>query len=148
MSSFFQETCKILGICKTHTTSYHPQSNGMIERVHRDLHAGLSHYVNSANTNWDTLVPFYLMSHRATPHSTTGFSPFFLLHGREMVLPSHDDLKARVTAENLDHKHRLENLKTSLKRAYKIVAKANRSSYQNNKKLNDRKAKTRKFEVE
>ena len=88
------------------------------------------------------------MSHRATPHSTTGFSPFFLLHGREMVLPSHDDLKARVTGENLDHKHRLENLKTSLKTAYKTVAKANRSSYQNNKKLYDRKANTRKFEVE
>jgi len=105
MSSFFRETCKILGIRKTHTTSYHQQSNGMIERVHRDLHAGLSHYVNSANTNWDTLVPFYLMSHRATPHSTTGFSPFFLLHGREMILPSHDVLKARVTGGNLDHKH-------------------------------------------
>jgi len=122
MSSFFRETCKILGIRKTHTTSYHPKANGMIERVHRDLHANLSHYVNSANTNCDILIPFYLMSHRATPHSTTGFCPFFLLHGREMILPSHDDLKARVTRENLDHKHRLENLKTSLKTAYKTVA--------------------------
>jgi len=71
----------------------------MIERMHRDLHASLSHYVNSANTNWDILVPFYLKSHRATPHSTTGFSPLFLLHGREMIQPSHEDLKARVTGE-------------------------------------------------
>jgi hypothetical protein len=88
------------------------------------------------------------MAHRATLHSTTGFSPFFLLHGREMILHSHEDLKARVTEENLAHKRRLENLKTSLKSAYKTVAKANRSSHQNNKKLYDRKAKTRKFEVE
>jgi len=115
-SFFFRETCKILGIRKTHITSCQPQSNGMIERLHRDLHAGLSHYVNSANTNWDILVPFYPMSHRATPHSTTGFSPFFLLHGREMILPNHEGLKARVTGENLDHKRRLENLKTSLKK--------------------------------
>jgi len=68
MSSFFQETCKILGIRKTHTTSYHPRSNGMIERLHRDLHAGLTHSVNSANTNWDILVPFYLMSHIELHH--------------------------------------------------------------------------------
>jgi len=75
MSSFFKETCKILGIRKTNATSY-PESNGMIERLYRDLHAGLSHYVNSANTNWDILVPFFLMAHRATPHSTTKHSPF------------------------------------------------------------------------
>ena len=142
---FFQEECKILGISKTHTTSYHPQSNGMVEILHRALHTALSHYVNSANTNWDILVPFCLMAHRATPHSTTGFSPFFLLHGREMRLPSHEDLKSRVTGENLDHKRRLENLKTSLKTAYKTVAKANRSSHRNNKKLYDRKAKTTKI---
>jgi len=135
MSSFFRETYKILGILKTHTTSYHPESKDIIERVHRDLHAGLSHYVNSTNTNWDILVPFYLMSRRASPHSTTGFSPFILLHGREMILHSHDDLKARITAENLDHKHRLENLKTSLKTAYETVAKANRNSHQTNKNL-------------
>ena len=32
MSSFFQETCKILGIRTTRPTIYHPQSNGSIER--------------------------------------------------------------------------------------------------------------------
>jgi transposase InsO family protein len=51
MSIFFQETCKILGIHKVNTTSYHPRSNGMIERLHRTLHTGLSHFVNSANNN-------------------------------------------------------------------------------------------------
>jgi len=48
VSSFFQETCKILGIRTTRITSYHPQSNGSIERWHRSLHTGLSHYINSA----------------------------------------------------------------------------------------------------
>ena len=117
----------------------------MVERLHRDFYTALSHYVNSANTNWDILVLFCLMAHGTTPHSTNGFSPHFVLHGREMILPSHEDLKARVTGENLDHKRRLENLKTSLKTALKTVAKANRSSHQNNKKLFDRKAKTTKI---
>ena len=63
-----------------------------------------------------------------------------------MILPSQDNLKARVSGENLDQK-RLKNLKTSLKTAYKSVAKANRMSHRNNKKLYDRKAKLRNFQI-
>jgi len=46
MSTFFQETCKILGIHKVITTGYHPSSKGMIKRLHRMLHTGLCHFVN------------------------------------------------------------------------------------------------------
>ena len=70
MSSFFQGTCKILEIRRIRTSSYHPESNGVIERWHTSLHSGLSHYINATNTNWDTLAPFYLMSYRVTPHTT------------------------------------------------------------------------------
>ena len=149
ISSFFKDTCKMLGIRRVNTSSYHPSSNGMIERWHRSLHTGLSHYIDSANTNWDVLVPFYLMAYRATPNTTTGYSPFYLLHGREMTLPSSDDLKAKLSKEvgSPDHTHRLENLKSSLKFAYESVKKANRKSHLNNKRLYDRKAKLRSFEI-
>jgi hypothetical protein len=50
MSEFFRETCKILGVNKVHTSSFHPSSNGMVERWHRSLHTGLSHYVNATHT--------------------------------------------------------------------------------------------------
>jgi len=88
MSAFFGETCKVLGVQRSRTSSYHPASNGVLERWHRALHDGMSHYVNSSHSNWDLDLPFYLMAYRATPHSTTEYTPFFLLHGREMVLPS------------------------------------------------------------
>jgi len=146
MSSFFQETCKILGIRTTRTTIYHPQSNGSIEKWHRSLHTALSHYINSANNNWDTLVPFFLMFYRATPNSNTGHSPFFLLHGREMEIPNNDNLKAQITSENPSQKRSLENLKASLKLAYKLVARAKQKSHQNNKRLYDRRATVRNFE--
>jgi transposase InsO family protein len=146
MSAFFKETCKILGIQKIHTTSLHPQSNGVIERFHRSLHTGLSHYINATNTNWDVLVPFYLMAYRATPNTVTGYSPFYLMHGREMLLPSSDNLKAKISKLPLDHTQRLQNLKDSLKLAYKTVRQANRKSRRKNKKLYDRKAKLRSFQ--
>ena len=64
-----------------------------------------------------------------------------------MTLPSSDNLKARLPKKDSSQDQRLENLKSSLKTAYKLAAKANRKSHQNNKRLYDRKAKLRKFQV-
>ena len=64
-----------------------------------------------------------------------------------MSLPSTEHLKAKVSRENPDHHRRLENLKASLKSAYKMVNRANRKSHFNNKRSRDGKAKLRKFEV-
>jgi len=147
MSSFFQETCKVLGIRRTRTTSYHHASNRMLERWHKDFHNGLSHYINSANTKLGYDSPVFFMARRATPHSVTGYSPFYLLHRRGMQLPSNDSLKVRCVRENTSQDRRLENLKASLRMAYNAVAKANKKAHRNNKRFYDRKAKTRHFDV-
>ena len=117
----------------------------MIERFHRPLHAGLSHYVKATHTNWDEVLPFFLTAYRATPNVTTGYSPFFLLHGREMTLPSNEELNAKVGRTDHSIKQRLNNLKTSLKQAYKAVNEVSRKSRQVNKKYYDRHAKQRSF---
>jgi hypothetical protein len=59
------------------TSSYHSMSNRHIERLHQTLNIALSHYLNSSLTDWNLKVPYYLMAYRSTPHSTTGYSPFF-----------------------------------------------------------------------
>jgi transposase InsO family protein len=45
MSTFFSETCRILGVCRSRTSAYHPMSNGHVECLHRTVHTALSHYV-------------------------------------------------------------------------------------------------------
>jgi len=76
MSAFLKETCKILGIRKVNTSTYHPSSNGMVERWHRSLHSGLSHFTDAANTNSDHLVSFlwlivrHLIQLQASVHTT------------------------------------------------------------------------------
>ena len=116
-SVFFRETCKILGIKQLFTTAYHSQSNGKLQRWHKSLSEGLSQYVNACGNNWDTLVPYYLMAYRNTPHGTSKYSPFYLLHGREMVLPSLQTLRATLSIEvrDTDHAPGLENLKSNLR---------------------------------
>jgi hypothetical protein len=80
------------------------------------------------------------MAYRATPNTVTGYSPFYLLHGREILLPSRSDVRAKVSRLPPDHNQRLQNLKTSLSLAYKSVKQTNRKSHQN-KRLYYRKAK-------
>ena len=148
-SVFFRETCKILGIKQLYTSALHPQSNGQIESWHKTLNQGLSRYVNASGTNWDTLVPLYLMAYRATPHGTTGYSPYFLLHGREMVLPTTQDIRAKLSpkVKGTDYEGKLETLKSSLNIAYKIVRRNIRKSKETNRQYYDRKAKKRSLKV-
>ncbi|KAH3722859.1 hypothetical protein Pelo_18436 [Pelomyxa schiedti] len=40
-------------------------------------------YVNKSKTNWDELLPLLAFAYRTTMSRTTGFSPFFLEHGRD-----------------------------------------------------------------
>jgi len=65
-----------------------------------------------------------------------------------MVLPSTENLKARLPKDNTDVDQRLENLKSNLRLAYKLAAKASRKSHLNNKRLYDRNTKPREFEVQ
>lgn len=150
ISNFFKAVCKILRVKKLQTSAYHPISNGHIERFHRSLHDGLSHYVDATGTNWDVVVPFFLMAYRATPNSTTKFSPYYLLHGREMPLPSADDINAKLpeAAQNLEQATRLENLKHSLRTAYEIVRQNSRKAHLKNKRNYDKKAKSRDFKTD
>ncbi|KAJ8305294.1 hypothetical protein KUTeg_015839 [Tegillarca granosa] len=44
--------------------------------------------VNEHQTDWDNFIDGALFSQRTKPHSSTKFSPFYLLYGREAVYPS------------------------------------------------------------
>ena len=71
---------------------YHPQTNGLTEKFNGTLCKALEKCVNSANEDWDNLIPSVLFAYRTLKHSTTKHSPFYLLHGKEAQLPIHLEL--------------------------------------------------------
>jgi len=65
-----------------------------------------------------------------------------------MVLPSTENLKTRLPKDNMDEDQRLGNMKSNLRLAYRLATKANRKSHLNNKRLFDRKTKSRESEIQ
>ena len=86
-AKLFSEMCELLGVDKTRTTPYHPQSDGMVERLNRTLEDMLSHYVQKDQKNWDSILPQVMMAYRSSVHETTRCTPFKLMFGREVRLP-------------------------------------------------------------
>ena len=86
-SRLFQAMCERLGIKKTRTTPYHPESDGMVERFNRTLKDMVSKYIDKEGLHWDEEVKAYAMAYNSSVHSTTGYTPYFLVHGFEPRMP-------------------------------------------------------------
>jgi hypothetical protein len=80
----------------------------------------------------------------STEHGT-GYSPFYLLHGREMVVPNTHNLRAKLSpeAETLDEAGRLRKLQSALRLANKIMRKMIQSAHWRNKRYYDRTVEQR-----
>ena len=86
-SALMAELCRVYGIEKIRTTSYKPSTNGAVERFHRTLNSMLGKVVSDTQRDWDRHVAPVMAAYRATVHSSTGYSPNFLVYGRENRAP-------------------------------------------------------------
>ena len=121
-STIFQELCKQLGIKKTRTTPYHPQSDGMVERFMRTLKDMVAKYIDAQGLTWDRDVQAYAMAYNSAVHDTTGYSPFFLIHGFEPRLPV--DVAFGTPQEIVEVRSFPENRRRALMKAFGDVRRA------------------------
>lgn len=82
-SDLFTQLTKFCGIVHHKTTSYHPASNGMIERWHRSLKAALMCHDES----WTTALPMVLLGLRNTYKPDLDTSAAELVYGETLRLP-------------------------------------------------------------
>ena len=81
-STILSQVLKAFDISKTRTTAYHPQGDGMVERLNRSLLQLLRSYV-SKYSDWEYYLPLVLYAYRTSVHSSTNVSPFALMYGRQ-----------------------------------------------------------------
>ncbi|XP_044016657.1 uncharacterized protein K02A2.6-like [Aphidius gifuensis] len=82
-SLLFKALTQLIGANKNRTTTYYPQSNGMIERLHRTLKAAL---MRSPKT-WIPVLPTVLLGLRNSFKEDIKTSPAELLFGTSLRVP-------------------------------------------------------------
>ena len=86
-SKIMQSLYEKLKITPAYTLPYHPQSNGSAERSVKTIINGVRSLIDGTQLNWEDTLPYVLMAYRATIHSFTNESPFYMVYGRSMNLP-------------------------------------------------------------
>ena len=110
-----------LEINKTRTTSFHPQSNAVIERMNRTLLNMLSKCIDQKQSDWSTLLPFVLMAYRSSVHESTGFISYFLVFGHEMSLPLDLMYQPPEQSESSSLKKQVLERQEAIRKAFELV---------------------------
>ena len=95
-NKIFEQVAKELGVVhKLYTPPYHPASNGRIEGFHAFLKACISKHI-APQLEWDDLVPLACAAYNFIPNEHSKESPFFLMFGRDPVLPLNTLLDPKI----------------------------------------------------
>ena len=86
-SRLLAELYRLLHVHPIRTSPYHPQTDGLVERFNKTLKEMLRKTVTDGGKDWDRMIPYLLFAYREVPQSSTGFSPFELLYGRDVRGP-------------------------------------------------------------
>ena len=68
-------------------TPQNPASNGQAENQMRSLKDMLAAFVNRFQSDWDVYLSVVANSYRTTINDATGYTPYYLMYGREQAAP-------------------------------------------------------------
>ena len=80
-SAFWKEIFKMVGKNLTHSTIYHPQTDGKIERVNQLLEYYLRNYVSGQQKSWIKWFHLVEFCYNTTFNMSIGMSPLKELYG-------------------------------------------------------------------
>ena len=112
-SKLWDSLCNQFGIIRNRTTSYHPQSNGMVERFHRQLKAAIM--AHESPNPWTITLPAVLLGVRSAVKERLGRSAAEMIYGTTLRLPGEFTKQYTVDA-NTDLENYSDKLRVAMSR--------------------------------
>jgi Integrase zinc binding domain/Integrase core domain len=81
-SEFWRELMRLLGVRRSLSTAYHPQTDGQTERANAVLEDTLRHYVSPYQTDWDEHLAMAEFAMNAAYNHSVRNTPFMLNYGQ------------------------------------------------------------------
>ena len=140
-----KELYQLYGIKKSHTTPYHPQGNAQCERFNRTLHNLLGTLETEQKRKWHEHLASVVFYYNSTPHSATGYEPFYLMFGRHSRLPT--DFLLGQCEDDPEPCDWVKEHQDRLQKAYEMARKNISGDKEQRKKRYDQTAQEHPIEV-
>lgn len=121
-SRLVSDMLTMLGVKKSRTSPYHPQGDPQLERFNRTLLDMLGTLEPGQKCKWSQHIVHLVHAYNCTVNKATGFSPYFLMFGRDARLPV--DICFGVSPDNTSPESYLKyvtKMKQELQAAYLLA---------------------------
>jgi hypothetical protein len=145
-NELLEAVTKLLGIQKLRTTAYRPSANGRVERVHRTINQLLCKVISEDQKDWQDKLPMITAAYNAAQHEATGYSPYYLMYGREYRTPLDLTLQTPSPSDGPTEIDYICNLRERMQETFGIVNERLKAGTQRMKKRYD--AKVRSIQLE
>nr|CAD2163044.1 unnamed protein product [Meloidogyne enterolobii] len=143
----FGDLAKIYGFRHNKTTTYHPQSNGAVERMNRVIADMLYNYVNIKGSDWSSHLQHVSFAYNSSIHASSRQTPYFILYARDPVTPIDLRLKGTDIGEReVEMSEYLENKVKMVKETWESVKESLAKAQNQQKKFADLERKEHNFE--
>lgn len=147
MSKVFNQVLEQLGVSHCHSSAYHPESQGALERFHQTLKSMLRAYTLEFKKDWDEGVPLMLFAVREVVQESLGFSPAELVFAHTVRGPL-KLMQEKWLSDDSPPQNLLDyvcQFRYRLSKACEIASANLQASQRKMKSWYDKKAKTRSF---
>ena len=145
-SRLVQDLCRKLGIRKTRSSPYHPQGAGLVERANRVIKEQLAKYLADKGGDWDSHISQVQLAYNSSVHSSTGLTPYYILHGREARVPLNVTCPVPPPSYSSPQEY-VTNLQSRLRKAFTHTRQQVTQAQRHQKDDYDRKLRLTKYSV-
>ena len=135
---------RMLGIQDLRSTPYRPVANSAIERTHRTINAVFAKTIKEHQKDWHEQAKYVCFAYNTAEHSSTTFSPFYLVFLREPRVGI-DLFLDRSEPAHQDTDEYSANVRERMQKAYQIVSDQLKVTFDRSKRRYDQRVRAVHF---